>query len=414
MITIGGLPKRWWIALPFALMVALPATSASAQDVPVDTPESLVRTLDAEGVPLGSFVLYPRVTADVRYDTNVYNRPGGEGDALLVVRPAVRLASDFGRHAIDFNLSAEGRRYFDNPDENSEQWAASSVARLDLANRFVLGANVGIADRIERRGTLGDEFLTDEPVSFREIVAGLSLARRGGILEWQLSANTRRSHFDDSTLAGVPIDFSFRDVRRDSASWRVDYRGFSRLGLMGRITGTQLRYDEGVDRDSRGVSAIAGVTYRVTNLIDVEAGFGIIHHKPENPAEEAINALDYSLAGIWTPTPRTQFALRGARAVERSPFPNASSVLESVLEAEGTYAVGDRTLLGLRAGTISESYRGIDRKQTRYFAEASARYLLAPKVQVFAAVGGRRQDASGFGARSYNGATVRAGVTMVL
>jgi hypothetical protein len=402
-----------WVALAvLASVAALPLANARAQDRPVGSPESLVQTIEPQGVPLGDFVLYPRVSAYARYDTNVYNRPDGEDDTVFVVRPSVRVAADLARHALEFNLAAEGRRYVDNTGENSEQWSASTLGRLDLANRFELTATAGIAERIERRGTLGDDFLTDEPVTFRELGAGLGIARRGGIMEWEMAVASRKIDYDDATLAGVPIDQSPRDVRRDSVTWRGDYRGFSRLGLMARVTGTRLAYDQLTGRNSKGFSVLGGITYRVTDLVNVEAGIGFVHHDPADPLQPKINALDYSVAGTWTPTPRVQFAVLGARSVERSPLPGAFSVLESNLEAEATVAVGDRLIAGLRGGVEREEYRGIDRRQTRYFAEATARYLVTPRWAAFVGAGWRRQDTSGINPRTYGGATLRGGVTL--
>ncbi|MEO0061561.1 MAG: hypothetical protein RLZZ08_121 [Pseudomonadota bacterium] len=397
-----------------AFSQAILALPAQAQERPVDVPETVTENLDPKGIPLGSFVLYPRWNEDLRYDTNVYNRPVAQDDLLLVLRPTARLASNFGRHAVQLDVSGEARRYAYNEGENSEQWAVRGQGRLDLANRFVISGYAGIADRIERRGTLGDEFVTDKPVSFREIIGGASVAREGGVLEWKVSADSRRSAFDNSTSGGLPVDQSYRDARRDSVSYRLDYHRFPRLGLTARVTGTRLRYDDFKDRNSSGFSILGGITYEATDLIDVEAVVGYVQHSAGATGQPGIKAFDYALTAKWTPTPRSSFRLSGARSVERAPQVQLATVLQSTLDASATYAVATRTLLSLDAGIERDDFRGIDRKDTRYFAEASVRQLVTPQLAAVFGVGARKQSSSGLGGRDYSGATVRAGISLVL
>lgn len=405
-------PRRGALALAGVAVLALSPFRLSAQENPVDVPEDIVQTIDPEGIDLGSFVVFPRLNADVRHDTNIYNRPSGPSDTVFQLRPGVRIVQDLDRHSLAFDLAAEGRRYVDTPAENSEQWSARADGRLDLANRFVLSGTAGIADRIERRGTLGDAFFTDRPVSYRDTNVGAAFGRMGGILEWQVDGAVRWVDYDDGSTGGVPIDQSFRDVRRDTVRFRADYRRFSRLGFFGRVSGTQLSYSQGSQRDSKGFSVLGGLTYRVTDLVNVEAAAGFVHQNPEDPAAVAINAIDFSLSADWTPSPRARLQFDAARSVERAPFATIATVLVTQAEARGTYALGDRTLVGVQAGLERDRYQGIDRRDTRYYAEATARYLVTPKLAAVAAVGARKQTTAGTGGRNYEGATVRAGIIL--
>lgn len=390
------------------------ATAAHAQDRPVEMPETVVESLRPEGLRFGSFIAYPRLNATLRYDTNIYNQPVADADTVAVVRPAVRIVSDLPRHSVQLDIAGEARRYFDNSAENNEQWAIRAGGVLDLANRFTVSPALGVARRIERRGTFGDQFRTDEPVSFLESDIGVRVARMGGVIEWQATIGSRRLMYDDATLAGVAFDQSFRDVRRDAASFRIDYRRFARLGFFARIAGTRLRYDEGTQRNSKGYSLLGGVSYQATDLLQVEAALGYVRQDSSNPASPDLNALDYSINASWTPNPRLRVELRGERSIERGPLPSVSTVLQSTIGGNVTYAVGNRMLLGLEGGYVRDDYRGIDRRDSRYFAEATARYLITPQLAAVVGIGGRKQTAFGLGSREYEGATVRAGITFAI
>jgi hypothetical protein len=393
---------------------ALAAVPANAQERPVEEPETMVDSISPKGVRLGSVVAFPRANVGVQYDDNIYNRPNAEHDVLVVARAGVRLVGDLARHAIQFDGATEGRRYFENPAENSNQWSLATKGRLDLADRFTLGADANLARRIERRGSVGDQFLTDRPTAFHEAGVGLNLGRMGGIVEWQASVATRKVTYKDALVDGLKVDQAYRDVHRDTASFKVEYRGFPRLGLFVRATANRLRYVQGSGRDSSGFSVVGGATYRVTDLVSLEAGLGYIRQNARSETRPAINAIDYSLGVSWTPTPRTRFTLNGARSVERSPLPGATSVLESTLEGAAFLAVGRSTLLELDAGLLRNSYEGLDREETRFFVQLSAKRRITSRLSALAGVSARRQTGSGLGNRSYHGAAVRIGITFAL
>jgi hypothetical protein len=384
---------------------------ALAQDRFVEVPTSVVGDLSPQGVRLGSnFVARPRMGMDLRFDSNIYNRSSAQDDLVIVVRPQVRIASDFARHSVRLDGAAESRRYRDNKRENSDQWSAQASGTLDLADRFLLASQVGLARRIERRGTFGDQFLTDEPVAYDEVTGGVALSRMGGVLEWQARAGTRKLTYKDARLGAVPLDQSGRDVRRDLASLRIDYGRSRRLGLFTRITATQLKYDAGASRGSRGISLIVGASYQVTGLLELEAGAGFVHQNDKNAQIADIKALDYNVNVSWTPSPRLRFELQGARNVERSPFTFASSVLQSTLLANGQLAVGSRTLLRLEAGAVQDRYRGADRRETTFYGEVSAHRRITRNLAGLVGLSGRKQTGSGPTARRYDGTAVRVGI----
>ncbi len=401
-----------WFAGPVIHLFAPGA--AWAQDYAVGVPEALIDSEKPKGLPLGSFTLLPRVNFDLRQDSNIYNQPNARDDTVAVLRPGVRLDSNFSRHALRIDAAAEGRRYFDTPEENSNQWAVQATGRLDFASRYVLTTDVGAARRIERRGTFGDQFFTDRPVSYDEFSVGTRLSRMGGVIEWQAGVSTRKLSYNDARQGGLAVDQSFRDVRRDAVSFRIDYNRSSRLGLFARATGTRLDYDLGRDRNSKGFSILGGASYQVTDLVTVEAGVGYVKQNTRSPTRPDISAVDYHALVQWTPTTRTRFALRAERTVERSPLAVGAAVLQSTITGSAAIAVGSRTLIGLEAGFLRNSYDGFDRRESRLFAEATVRHQVARGLAAFVGVSGRTQRGSGINPREYDGAAVRLGVSFAI
>ena len=165
-----------------------------------------------------------------------------------------------------------------------------------------------------------------------------------------------------------------------------------------------------------GVDVGTGVFVAVLVAVDVNVEVAVGYFKADfaDPAEPGFAGLTYALTANWTPTPRLRISAAGSRTVERSPVRDADAVIETQFRLSATQALGSRFLVGLEAGFVANDYRGIDRYEQRWFAEMSLRYQINTRLSAFAAAGYRDQSGSGAGARSYEGAAVRAGLRWAL
>lgn len=414
---VDGRRGVYWRIGCAATALAAAAGPARAQEYPVEQPETLVEQGRPVGIRAGRFLIAPRLGAEARYDTNLYNLDAPRtADVALVARPAVTIDPDLARHALRLDVAGEIRRYLSTPAENSEQYFVQLSGRADLMERTAVTGHAFVARRIERRGTLGDQFQTDEPVSYLEREAGLGVARTGGKLELRADGAINRKTYADSRAGGVPIDQSFRDGDQKRIRLRVDYRFSPAFTLFGEGAASFIGYDQepGRPRGTTSYSGYAGARLEFSQLTNVEVAVGYFKADFADPAEPGFAGLTYALTANWTPTPRLRISAAGSRTVERSPVRDADAVIETQFRLSATQALGSRFLVGLEAGFVANDYRGIDRYEQRWFAEMSLRYQINTRLSAFAAAGYRDQSGSGAGARSYEGAAVRAGLRWAL
>lgn len=397
------------------LLCSAPAHSLHAQDVDIGSPQSLVEQAEPIGIGAGPVRIFPRLTGDVRYDSNIYNRsiPQIE-DVAFVLRPSVSIQPELSRHELRLDLAGEARRYLDTPAENSEQFLAVLWGRAYLAERTRAEARVHVARRIERRGSVGDEFLTDRPVSYLETEAAVGLGRSGGRLELSGELAVSETTYSDARLEGAPVDQSFRDTTRLRGVIRTGYRLGARITPFVQVFANDLRYELEASRPrgSSGFAVLSGLRLDLGDLAEAEAAVGYLQQNFEDPLDEDFSGIDFRLAARWTPVPRFRLAMEGGRSIERSPLPDAPAVVETSVRASATYALGSRMLAGLELGAERAAYSGIARSERRHAAEASLQYQINQSFAAFAAAGYRHQDGRGTGARSYSGTTFRLGLRM--
>ncbi len=361
-------------------------------------------------------ILRPQLDITGQYDTNVYNQSTNEiDDILAVIRPAMTLVTDLPRHELEFYADAQLRRYAETSAENSEQYQLRGSTRYDLGERTTLATDVGVARRIERRGTTGDTFNTDSPIEFTEVYAGFQAARTGAQLEIIGDADFRRTDYSDSEVGGLPVLLDFRNARTMSGAVTTRYRIGPSTRATVRMGLNDVKYlvNTGAPRDSWGYNALAGIQYEVSSLIDIEVAAGYVHQEFEDPTVDSVDGFDYLISIDWTPKPQYLVTLEGRRNIVASPLNNSPVIVRSTLGLTGQAAATDRLLFDAAATFTHEDYSGLDRADRFYFIGGGISYRLIENVMARTMIGWRKRD-SDILAAEYDGIAIGLGLSLVI
>ena len=99
---------------------------------------------EAKGLPIGAFTAFPKVTATVEHNDNIYAQATNEvDDVIWRVQPEVTLESDWSRHSLSAFAKASFNRNKDFENENSDEYSLGADGRLDVlrTTRLFGGAN---------------------------------------------------------------------------------------------------------------------------------------------------------------------------------------------------------------------------------------------------------------------------------
>ncbi|MFC0588216.1 outer membrane beta-barrel protein [Novosphingobium aquiterrae] len=406
---------RWAMRLAL-IALSFTARASFAQEVDVATPMTLLDPVQGDGVRIGSsLVLHPEVSAAFRYDSNIYNLSAPKrGDAVFDLQPRLTLSTDLPRHRVDLFAAADVRRYAKYSGENSEAGELGIRALLELAGHIDVRPSFVLVRGIEQRGTSGDQFLSDKPVSLNRKEYGIEIAREQRRLELLLSAKLSQTDYDDAAISGVPIVLSQRNVIDRLASARLAYNLGSRIQVYSRFQLSSLSYRDPAARqlNSSGYDILAGGRIRVTNQIDLDTGVGMIHRSFDNSAFKNLNAVNFALTASWTPRPTWQLIAGAERRVDPSPLFNSPAIFRTSFKLEAKHLVTPKLLIGVRTGLTREEYRAIARVDRRFAIDGSALYRLTPNIGITLDAGYRKQD-GGLSGRTFSGLAAGIGVKVV-
>lgn len=379
-----------WLALGAVLGAPLPVTAQDDEPDPNVPVQNRPRPeYDPLGIRARSFFIFPSITVEGGYDDNVFATDNGEEDDFFTtVTPGIDIRSDWSRHQLGLNLGGELRRYLDNDEQNYEDAFADLTGRLDITRDDALSGIIG-ARRLHEDASSPDSVDGDgiDVTEYTEYETGLSYRHDFARFYTQIGGDLLRQDFEDHN--GINED------DRD----RNQYRGRVRVGLevSPRIEtfvegiADARRYDEqpndqGVDRNSEGYAARAGVDVDITSILFGEFALGYGYRTYSDSDLDSFGGLSADGAITWNVTDLTSLI-----------FTAEADTRETTVTFEDDEASGNRrytagvevwhellrnVLLNGNAAYIRDDFEGTSRTDDSLAAGAGVTYLLNRRLSL--------------------------------
>ena len=384
-----------------------------------DTAASRLRPeYDQPGVPAGSFLLYPTLSAEAAYNDNIYARSDiKQGDASITVRPQVTARSQWSHNELNVNASAQVDRYARHTSENVETGQVGFNGRYDFGGEMALSADAMVSSNIEPRGSSGDTLFGAKPVAYGQVTADLKLDKAISKTRVTVSGHVDRYRYKPRELDGVPIDLSYRDFNYIEGKARV-----AQAVSPGVAAYLEVELDNNVyahpapgtgQRDSTQYAALAGVTFGINRLLQGEAALGYFHRSFRDGAFAPVSGLDYNLSLAWSPTRLTTINFAADKAFQRAPMLGIAGFEQQDFAINVTHEVLRNVLLRPGVAYTVADYVGSPFRDRFGSAQFGATWLLSQHWKVDASAAhrlGRYSDPT-LSARNFNQNRVSVALT---
>lgn len=384
---------------------------------------------EAAGVRLGAFMAYPRLTAEVERNDNIYAvATAEETDTIWRVKPELALRSNWSRHSLGAFASANVIRYSDFDTENAEEYTIGANGRLDIVRGASITGALQHQELVEPRSAPTSPAAVLAPIQYALTTGSLTGVKEFNRLRLTGKLESRLYDYDDGRIAAGPLDQDFRDRDEVYYGAKADYAVSPDTALYVALTGNTKRYDTlstggagGVDfsRDSDGFVLSVGADFELAQALRGQIDAGYMRQSYDD--WENFGTLDSkSIDGFstktqveWFPTELTTVTFNGARSIEESVVSGSQGFISSNASLGVDHELLRNVLLSAQASYGKDAYEGIDREDKRSGAKASVAYLLNRRVGVFLTYTYLKQESDGAqAARSFTSNKLAASVAL--
>jgi hypothetical protein len=329
------------------------------------------KAFEPSGFRLGDINIFPSLINALNYTDNVYaSRIGAVEDFVRTVRPELNIRSDFIRHQINLNFSAERGLYKKITSENYTDYNASIDGRVDITGQTSAPFSLSFERGHIRRGS-PDDRASLEPTVFDLWQASTGLVHQGQTLAMKAIAEIKQYFYDENITAAGRIDNSDRDRKELSLYTSIGMAEEAYLAPYVYSGLKSISYDKDIDRDgfSRNSSEYELGTGTIINLSDItRASFnvGYLNRHFSESRFANINAFTYGFNLSWEPSPLVLFLFKGDRAIREVITTDSSASIDSTISLTADYELFPNVSLSPTIGYQESEYEGIDKTITAY------------------------------------------------
>ena len=397
-----------YLRFSFLVLLSSSATVLSQEPVEKETVSTRARyELAPIGLAAGSFLIYPQFTYFGMRDDNVFaTNDNKQWSFVSEYSPAILLASNWGRHALNFSASADIGRNHTFSSEDYEDWDLSTSGRLDIRENIWLDAGVGVGrDHVPRSSPNDVRGL--EPTKYDKSNLFANYTHKSGRFTHKVNTKIKRKDYENVPAIRNGQAFIINNDSRDrteySAALRSSYRYQPKYATFIRIEGNVRDYKEEVmffntntTRSSKGYEALFGIALDLggETFGELSAGYRAQNYHDPYP-DISTPVVDASLN--WNVTGLTTLGVEYHQFIRETVSITSSGYIASVAEFNVSHELRRNVLLDLSLFYEDDNYRTIgffERNDTSYNIAVSSTYIVNRHLSISLAYSHLQRDSS--------------------
>jgi hypothetical protein len=341
---------------------------------------------DPLGVRVGSFVLFPSMTVQEQYETNIYATSNNEKDDFITrVMPGVTLRSDWNNHQLVLQTGGDIGFYADHTKEDFQDYFVGGNGRIDVRRSTQLNLGARYRHTHESRESPDDPGpnTADEPTQLNIYSATTSLRHDFGRINATVGGSFDRLSFEDpdAAVGGGTINEHDRDRDVYVGTVRVGYQIQPQYEAFVQGSYNKRVYDgteagTGIDRDSQGYGASVGMEVDFGGIVFGDFFAGYRYQDYEDSSLDSFGGFGGGADLTWNVTGLTTVTALFTGDIRETTQTGASGRLVTTGEIGVDHELMRNVILGGNINLTRDDYEGISRTDWIYGAGADATYLI--------------------------------------
>jgi hypothetical protein len=304
---------------------------------------------DAQGMPVGSFRLFPDLELDELFNDNVYATPNGAGKTssfIQVIKPTLDLRSDWNNHMLNFFARGAFGLYSASSTENYQDFGVGFDGRFDIQRDWNVYGGGSFNRGHESRGTPNVLTSAFSPTQYNQLVGNIGYFQRFNRLNVRIDGRLDNYTYFNNGLGpaeGVVQNSDrnrneFREAARFGYEFSPGYQVWVRGSLNQRVYNT-VPDSSGFNRNSNGWDLVGGVTVDLGGITSLEAFAGYLQQNYIDGRFPQVAVPTFGVTGYWNPIRELMVKPFVRRTVEDSALSTAVSYINTAFGTDVTYAV---------------------------------------------------------------------------
>lgn len=359
-----------------------------------------------QGIALGSFVLFPKMEAELSYDNNIYATNADKvSDDITTYRPTLTLQSRFDRHELKATAHAERVNYHHHAKESVTNAFAMLSGRYDVTDTDNLNASLSLVHDHEDRSS-PDDAGGLRPTEYHYLTFDGSGSVNTGRLTSTLGTTVAHRTWEDTKTSTGVTPSHLRDRNDGEIKLRESYEfipGYAAVAQASYLQRLYINdYDQaGVSRDSDGVRLSGGLGLDITQLIRGDFLVGYFSQDYHDDSLSDPSGLFVKAQFNWTPTRLTTVIPTLERSVEETTATNVSSLIRTAASLTVRHELQRNLILSPSLSYSHDEQEGGDLTTDTYSGMFRGTYLFDPNFFLSLELGHTRKLASEDG-KGYN------------
>jgi hypothetical protein len=340
----------------------------------------------AEGVQVGAFMIYPKVSLDVAYDDNIYAlQTGPVGDVIFSEVPEIDIQSTWSRNALSAYVKGQADEYVNYSGEDGTQYGAGVAGKYQFGESELTGGVDYAHDLLPRSASNNFGFSVHRiPYDLTELNA--QLATTFTRVRFSVRVDDQIYAYQNGQTATGAVVFEQNQNRSDlTVTGKAEFAVSPDTALYLTAAGNDRTYDLNppavpYTMNNSGYEVNFGANFDITHLVRGEVQLGYLSQTYTSPLFKPINGPSAKAQVEWFPTQLTTVTAIVTRSVGDSGVPGAAGFLATNGSLQVDHELLRNVILTANVYVGYNQYNGVDRNDELYGAGVSANWLLTRHI----------------------------------